>query len=204
MTGVAIYMEGGGDSTASKAAIRQGMGEFLHEIRDRVRERRLTWKLVACGSRNWAHDAFTHAVRTQSQAFNILLVDSEGPMNGTPREHLNARDGWHLGGDEEAFHVMVQSMETWIVADGNALRQYYRQGFLENALPAAEDLETVAKTDVVRALVHATRGTQKGAYRKIDHASEILARVDPAQVMRRCGHCRRLFDLVTGRLQGAR
>lgn len=202
MTGVAIYMEGGGDSTASKAAIRQGMGEFLRAIRDRVRERRLTWKLVACGSRNSAHDAFTHAVRTQPRAFNILLVDSEGPINGTPREHLNAREGWHLSGDEEVFHVMVQSMETWIVADVSVLRQYYRQGFLENALPAADDLETVAKTDVVRALAHATRGTQKGTYRKIYHASKILARADPAQVMRRCGHCRRLFELVLARLQG--
>jgi hypothetical protein len=202
--GVAIYMEGGGDSTASKAAIRQGMGEFLSAIRDRAREHRLTWKLVACGSRNSARDAFTHAVQIQPEAFNILLVDAEGPMNGPPREHLNARDGWHLSGDEEAFHVMVQSMETWIVADVNALRQYYRQGFLGNALPAAEDLESVAKTDVARALAHATRGTQKGTYRKIGHASEILARVDPGQVMRRCGHCRRLFDLVTARLQGAR
>jgi len=202
MTGVAIYMEGGGDSTASKAAIRQGMGEFLRGIRDRVRERRLTWKLVACGSRTSAHAAYTHAVQTQPQAFNILLVDSEGPMKGTPRDHLKARDGWNLDGDEDAYHLMVQSMEAWIVADANALRRYYRQGFLENALPAAEDLETVAKTDVMRALAHATRGTQKGAYRKIDHASEILARVDPTQVMRRCGHCRRLFELVAVRLQG--
>ncbi len=79
MTGIAVYMEGGGDSTDSKATIRRGMAEFLREIRDRARSKKCHWRVVACGSRNAAQDAFKHAVAQNLATFNVLLVDSEGP-----------------------------------------------------------------------------------------------------------------------------
>ena len=201
MTGIAIYLEGGGHLTSSKAALRQGMNEFLGPIRDQARRRRLTWNVVPCGSREGARDAFVHAVRTEPEIFNVLLVDSEEPPQGTACEHLRAHDGWTLDSDPEALHLMVQSMETWIVADLDALRGYYRQGFLPNALPAHRDLETVSKADIMRALEHATRRTQKGAYLKIRHARDLLSTLDPALVMDRCRHCRRLFEILTARIE---
>jgi len=80
--------------------------------------------------------------------------------------------------------------------------RYHGQGFRPNALPRAADLETVAKTDFAHALEHATRATQKGPYHKIHHASALLERIDPATVTQRCRHCRRLFEILTGWLQG--
>jgi hypothetical protein len=196
-------MEGGGDSTDSKAAIRRGMGEFLREIRDRARSRKRHWKVVACGGRNAARAAFEHAVKEKPHTLNVLLVDSEEAVTGTPRVHLNTRPGWNLLGADDAFHLMAQTMETWIVADADTLKRYYGQGFLEGALLGSIDLESVAKADIARMLEHATRGTQKLAYHKIHHASELLARIDPAKVQQRCRHCRRLFDVLTSRLETA-
>ena len=112
-----------------------------------------------------------------------------------PREYLAGRDDWDMTGtDANSVHLMVQTMETWIVADADALARYYGQHFNARALPGAANLERVAKRDVEDALRRATERTQKGRYHKIRHASELLQRMDAETVKTRCHHCRRLFD----------
>lgn len=198
MRGLAIYLEGGGDSTEQKAKIRQGMGEFLSALRDRARTRRFRWKVISCGGRNAARDAFTHALETEPETYCVLLVDSEDQVDSTPIQHLRTRDGWTLPGtDGDQIHLMVRAMESWIVADPDALAAYYGQRFRPNALPAALDLESVPKVDVAHALEQATRDTQKGRYQKIRHGADLLARINPVRVEARCGHCRRLRDRLT-------
>lgn len=196
--GIAIYMEGGGDSAAGKASLRQGMSEFLRELREAARKKRFQWKVVACGSRNDAFDAFQNAVRTATDTFNVLLVDSEGAVSSEPRAYLQQRDGWACGDLEaEQFQLMAQTMETWIVADPEALLGYYGQGFNTNALPRAQDLETLDKASIASALASATRNTRtKREYHKIAHASALLALIDGQKVRKRCKHCERLFVLL--------
>ena len=111
------------------------------------------------------------------------------------RRHLQARDKWNLSfTPEETVHLMVQIMETWIVADLAALSQYYGQGFRANKLPKATNLETVPKPTVERSLGEATKDTQKGRYHKIRHASDLLKLIDVESVKAQCDHCQRLFD----------
>ena len=197
MSAIAIYLEGGGQKKDSKADLRTGMGEFLKSVRDNARAAGCHWKVVPCGSRNDAFGAFSHATQTDSEAINILLVDSEEPLIGGPAAHLTARDGWDLSGvDPDRVHVMACVMETWIVADPEGLAGYYRQGFNRKSLPAAIDLETVRKTDVNKALTGATRATQKGEYHKTRHAPDLLERIDPVKVRTRCQHCDRLFGFL--------
>ena len=130
-------------------------------------------------------------------AVNVLLVDAEGPVNQSPRRHLRDRDGWNLSFTrEDTVHLMVQTMETWIVADQAALKSYYGQGFRVNRLPRATNLETVPKTTVESSLGEATKSTQKGRYHKIRHASDLLKRIDVESVKARCAHCQRLFDEI--------
>ena len=113
----------------------------------------------------------------------VLLVDAERPVQAQPRAHLYARDRWDLADvDDRAVHLMVQTMEAWIVADADALSSYYGQRFNERALPRAADLERVGKQDLENSLQRATAGTQKGRYRKIAHASDLLKRIDPDTV----------------------
>ena len=125
MEGVAIYMEGGGDGPNGKAALRIGMDALLSPLKEVARRDRLRWKLVVCGGRDAAFKRFRNAANG-GETIVALLVDSEGPVSTAPTLHLAQRDGWHLQfADGDAIHLMVQVMETWIVADVDALSGYY-------------------------------------------------------------------------------
>ena len=198
MSAVAIYMEGGGNGKGSKAALRRGMDSFLGALKNAAREKGWRWKLVCCGGRDETFRAFGNARSTGGDALTVLLVDSEGPVKARPRAHLAAQDGWDMCGvDDGDVHLMAQVMETWLVADGDALTAYYGQDFRANALPARRNLEEEDKTAITAALDEATRRTQKGRYHKIQHAAELLAHhIEPAKVRARCHHCARLFDML--------
>ena len=195
---VAIYMEGGGRSPGSRAKLRQGMEVFLTEIRRACRARAWHWRLVCCGGRGEAYKGFRNACANGDAGIVVLLVDSEEPVRAaSPSDHLTARDGWDLDGvDDDVVHLMVQTMEAWIVADPEALGAYYKQGFLEDALPHHPNLEEVDKSDLAEALDRATQGSQEGKYHKIHHARELLQRIDPTLVRRRCHYCNRLFETL--------
>ena len=194
MTGIAIYMEGGGDRTGTRAQLRRGMETFLRSLKQAARRKALHWKLVPCGSRDAAFSRFRNAVATEPQAVNMLLVDAEGPVANAPREHLRARDGWDLSGAVESrLHLMVQTMETWIVADPDVLRSYYGADFKSAKLPSRANLEDEPKKELQRRLKEATKDTQKRAYHKIKHAKDLLRLIDPDVVRERCPHCERLF-----------
>ena len=197
-------MEGGGEGNATKAALRQGMDTFLQPLKEVARDKMLRWKLVCCGPRNEAFQRFQNAVSSRDDAVNVLLVDAEGRVHHqAARDHLLDRDEWELSfAHEDTIHLMVQTMEAWIVADPAALKGYYGQGFRANKLPRATNLETVPKPTVKRSLDEATKDTQKGRYHKIRHASDLLKRIDAEKVKARCCHCQRLFDEI-GRILDA-
>ena len=197
---VAIYMEGGGNGRDTKDALRRGMNAMLEQLKQAAREKAMRWKLVCCGPRDEALHRFRDALRNGDDTVVVLLVDAEGPVEREPRGHLHSHDGWDLDlAEDDAVHLMVQTMETWIVADPETLREYYGQGFNAGALPRRPNLEEVSKADVERSLERATAGTQKGRYHKIRHASDLLQRIDPETVKARCNHCERLF-IDVGRL----
>ena len=196
MSGITIYLEGGGKGKESKAALRRGMDAFLDPIKQRARTKRWRWKLVPWGSRQQTFERFRDAVtRTQPDELVVLLVDAEEAVgNNTPRAHLKTRDNWDLAfAADDMVHLMVQVMETWIVADPDTLAKWYGSDFRKNELPRTANLETISKASIMRALNQATRSTQKGAYHKIRHASDILQRIDQQQVRERCPACDRLF-----------
>ena len=56
---------------------------------------------------------------------------------------------------------MAQCMEAWLVADPEALAEFYDQGFNANALPKRINLEEEPKAQIYVALENATRQTQK-------------------------------------------
>ena len=196
-------MEGGGDTAATKAALRQGMDGFLRDLKTLAREKSLRWKLVCCGGRDQAFKRFSNARINSEASIVVLLVDAEGPVTAEPRDHLATRDDWRLAdASNKHIHLMVQTMEAWIVADHATLQSYYGQGFNTNLLPKANNLETVAKTRVADALERATRATQKGSYHKIRHASDLLVRIDPKTVGQRCPNCLRLFTVLGKEIEG--
>ncbi len=198
---IRIYVEGGGDQRFGKAAVQEGFGKFLLPLKEMARERHIRWHVVACGSRQSAFDDFGIAVRQHRDAFNVLLVDAEGPITRSPWEHLQDRDNWSIQGiHNDHCHLMVQIMEAWIVADKETLKRFYGQGFNANRIPGQKDVESIAKANLERALIQATRNTQKGEYHKIRHGPKILALVDVNKVRNRARHCDRMFTTLSDKI----
>ena len=199
MTGITIFMEGGGAGALGRAAIRRGMSDFLASTRSAAQRKKIPWKLVPCGSRGNAFRRFREALEhARGSMATVLLVDAEAIVTTVdPRVHLQNQDGWDLtGAPVEAVHLMVQVMETWIVADPTALARYYGQGFAKGKLPRRANLEDEPKERVLHALKEATRRTTKRDYHKVEHASVLLGRIDPLWVQERCPHCKRLFEAL--------
>lgn len=204
MREIAIYVEGGGDTAQQKAELRVGFDELLRHQKQAARNKRLGWKLVPTGSRNNAYQSFMAAVqRSNSSTVCVLLVDSEAGLaaetkgmadvNAQVRKvHLTKRDGWDLSeAAPQQIHLMVQCMETWIVADPGALGTFYGKGFHARSLPIRENLEEEPKSEVYDKLAKATKNTSKGEYSaanhsKIKHASKLLACIDAKKVAVRC------------------
>jgi uncharacterized protein DUF4276 len=197
-----VYMEGGGqtgepNTADAKAAVRQGMGEFLGDLRDRARKKRWHWKIVACGDRTSTKNAFLNARAQEPDTVAILLVDAETAVASLPRAHLKGRDNWDLADlPEEHVHLMAQVMETWFVADPENVKRYYGKDFNEGALPKHAQVESVSKSAIATGLEKATQNTKKGRYHKIKHGSDLLGLISPDTVKPKCPHCKRLFDSV--------
>ena len=88
---------------------------------------------------------------------------------------------------------MVQTVESWLIADPEMLAEYYGKDFRENALPKRKDVEAVDKDKVLASLKRATERTSKGKYHKTQHTPDLLERIRPEVVRQRAKHCDRLF-----------
>lgn len=189
---IVIYLEGGG-SKEMRGQLRLAMRRFL---RGAFAGSRASVRIEVCGPRSEAFKQF-RAARSAGKAARFLLIDSEGPVDwdqDTAVRFLARQDKWDLGfAEDDRVHLMVQFMETWIVADPNALAGYFGRGFREKSLPSATDLESVSKSVVFRALAAATAQTGKANYRKGRDSAELIRRVDPVLARARCRGCERLF-----------
>ena len=176
---IKIYVEGGGDTKALRSKCREGFRKLLEKASFKGRMP----AIVACGARRDAYDDFrTAAANATPGQYPILLVDSEGPVSQPPWQHLKAQDGWEQvdGTDPQQAQLMVQCMETWIVADREALRRHFGQCFRESSLRDNPDPQTIAKDDVQSDLASATRDCARNRqYAKGRRSFELLGRLDP-------------------------
>lgn len=197
---VRIYIEGGGESKDTKALLRQGFSSFFKELVQVAQSKKIKWNITLCGSRNNAFRDFKNALVTHADAFVILLVDSEAPVTQSPWEHLKSRDNWDApsGIDDTHCYLMVQAMEAWFMADIDTLKNFYGQGFKENAIPKKSNVETIEKDLLERSLEAATRDTKsKGEYQKIQHAFKLLEMLDVDKVRKASSECDRIFTTLT-------
>jgi hypothetical protein len=216
MKGIAIFVEGGGDSNDQKAELRRGLDALLDKLKCQARLKRLGWKLVPCGGRDSTKDAFLNEIdRGSKDTLCVLLVDSEegvphpisdASQNAQSRkDHLIRRDKWQdlLTIPQEQIHLMVQCMEAWIVADSEALAKFYQKNFHPKKLPARQNLEEEPKADLTAKLIAATRDTQKGDYHKTKHAPKLLALLSAEKISARCVHFNILCDWLAAKIDAA-
>ena len=98
---------------------------------------------------------------------------------------------------DDNAHMMVQCMETWFLADQEALGRFFGDGFNRGALAHRVSIEEVPKAEIERSLIAATRQCKtKGTYHKGRHSFEILALVNPVRVMGASLYARRFIDTL--------
>ena len=195
MVSIKLYVEGGSDSKTLRTACREGFGTFIEKAGLSGRMPRI----VACGGRDKAYDKFKIAHANQD-GISLLLVDAERPVDQAGAwEHLQgAPDEWPrpVGATDDQCHLMVQIMESWFLADRDALQEFYGQGYRGNALPQNPQIERVAKDDVLNGLDRAARDTSKREYKKVPHSFEILAKLDPEKVQNASPHAKRFVEAL--------
>ena len=179
-----VYVEGGGDSSALHSRCREGFRKLLEKAG--FLGKMPTVK--SCGSRRAAYDGFCADLMgkgVEPSEFPVLLVDSEAPVESLAWEHLRSRDGWvkPTGAQDDHAHLMVQCMETWILADHKAVKDFFGQGFREGSLPPLNDLEQRSKGAVQESLVNASRDCgPRRKYEKGKRSFELLAQLDPGKL----------------------
>src|ERR1700691_645365 len=158
---IRIYFEG-------DKLLRPGFGEFFRELKETAHKQRCGFRLISAKSGEQAKRDLEIALKTNPDAWSILLIDSEGPL---PRNSARSR--------ADRVFWMVEMMEAWFHADAEALAGFYRKDFRMDALKANRNVELIPKKDLVKGLKAATKNTTKGDYNKTTHALKLLARIDP-------------------------
>jgi len=196
---IRLYVEGAAQGSEA-ARLRAGFRVFLDSLYQLAQQNGFKFHPpITCGSGDEAYNDFTDAIQGHKNAVLLLLVDAERAVaeNVGPWTHLKCDS---LGLDDSHCHLMAQTMEAWLVADKDALADFYKKDFNRNALPQNPHVEEIPKNDLFDGLRNATVKTQKGRYHKTQHAPEILKRLNVAKVRQAAPHCNRLFQTLTEKM----
>lgn len=189
---IRIYYEG-------DVLLKSGFDAFFRELRRLASEKGCDLRLIAAGSGSAARRDFGKALRTHRGAWNILLIDSEGPLGKNPSASLCQAEGWKKTHSDSIFW-MVEMMEAWFHADKDALARFYGPSFKKAALKANSDVEQIPKKDLERGLHRATKNCLNGGYYANKATHGRLALINPALVRKSASNCRRLFEAIMARL----
>ncbi len=179
---VILLVEGGGDTSATKIECRKAFRILLEKLG-------LTGiRIEACGSRNSTFKDFKTELRTaDAKTMVCMLVDSEDPVElPSVWGHLKARDGWvqPSGTTENQVQFMTTCMETWLMADPEALKSFFGIGFKAAKLLPVTDLESRPRDKVQDALADATKDCGRDRmYKKGKRSFRLLAQVNPSALL---------------------
>ena len=197
MVSIKIYIEGGGEGKDLDSRFREAWSKFFKAA---GLEGQMPRPVRGKGRAN-TYDLFCTAMANRKQdEWPLLLVDSEAALeqDHTAWQHLKSRDNWDKPGDADDQHayLMVQVMETWLLADKEAMRAYFGNKFKSDKIPAWPDLETVPKATVFDALDKATADCGEKCYAKGKVSFEVLGAINPQKVKDRCPHAKKLLDFL--------
>ena len=191
-----LFVEGGGDNSNTRSACTQGFAKLIGKVAKNKP------RVVACGARRDAFDKFRAELQRGGDA--LLLVDSESPVSlqhiDRPWAHLSAQkeDEWTKpnGATDDSVHLMAQCMESWLVADREALEMHFGQGFKAAKLPRNPQVEEIGKDDIMSGLKSATKESGRGEYHKTRDGFALIGIIDPVRVGQRAPHAKRFFDAL--------
>jgi hypothetical protein len=186
---IRIYFEG-------DKVLKPGFEHFFSGLRKAARPYLSSVDLIAAGS---GVKDYAKGCRSNPDALNILLKDSEEPLPSDPAT-LCTKLGIDESRSEQVFW-MVEQMESWFLADPEALEEYY--GLSPGTIRATQNVEAIPRAEVKQRLKQATKSTTKGEYDKVRHAPHLLKKLDPAKVQKRAPNCRKLFVAILDELKNS-
>lgn len=201
---VTIFAEGGNDS-ASITNLRKAFGIFFGKLMpDKDKP-----TVLPCKGRSVTFSQFCKAIKHPKEGHHFfLLVDSEAPIeeNTTTWEHLRNRPGdeWERpdeSKDDQVF-LMVQCMESWFLADRDAVESWYDDhNFNAAKLPplVSGSIEPISKDRIAEGLKAATKDTQKSAYHKTRHGPSLLENIEPKKVVTASVHAAKMESALRAR-----
>lgn len=204
---IKLYVEGGGKGSHKRATIKlqQGFDAFFRELKDAAREKKISFKIIPSSDTQTTYEDFMLSVRNSPQSLNLLLVDSDDVVaeNENARAFLQKKHKkWNLQTVKDAqCHLMVQIMESWFIADVDALKEFYGQRLKVSAIPKNKNVEAIEKERVENSLKAATVKTNKEKYHKINHGAKILELISSQKVRAAAPHCERLFETIILEIQ---
>jgi Domain of unknown function (DUF4276) len=177
VTQLRVYYEG-------DKGLKPGFHKFLKEIVEVARSQRCKFQPVEANGT--PVQDFRDALKTHPDAWNVLLLDSEDPAEAQLRKKSLE------GCDPDSVFWMVQIMESWFLADVDALRAFYKRRFNENALGWNTKVEEIPKVDVLERL----KRVSGGEYHKVDHGVKLLELTNTAKVRRDAPNRDRMFRII--------
>jgi len=180
VTKLRIYFEG-------DDGLRSGFRQFLSEIAAVTRSKRCHFDLIATDGT--PVEDFRDALKTHGDAWNVLLLDRED------QQEFQLRKKSLEGCDSESIFWMVQIMESWFLADLDALKAVFK-GLNEAAVRGNPNVEEIPKADVLERMDKAANGE----YHKVKHGVKLLGLIAPEKVRKAAPTCDRMFRLILARL----
>ncbi|MDX2043855.1 MAG: DUF4276 family protein [Acidobacteriota bacterium] len=207
MVKVTIYVEGGGNSKELQTRCREGFRKLIEKTKVARNP-----AIVACGSREQTFKRFKTAASVADGELPLLLVDSEDPVKVTDENpdsteawnHLKARDKWErpAGVANDQAQLMTTCMETWIMADQQALSVFFSQHLKTSALLPEQNLEARTRDEVQDKLVWATRDCGKDrSYAKGKRSFKALEHLNPETLKKHLPHFRRFISTLERHLK---
>ena len=164
---IVVYIEGeGGGGTTGKrhyldGEFRKAWKEFLQPLADRARQRGI-WKFRCIPGRGGSATGkqFANPLPEDAGALRILLIDSEGPVNNVATPWAVVKQKRPDWASDKDCYLMVQCLESWLLADVETLREYYNSRgkacFRENKIKAWQELEKIPRKTLQDSLEAAT------------------------------------------------
>ena len=177
VTKLRVYFEG-------DDRLRPGFRQFLSEIAEVARSKRCYFDLIA--TEGTPVQDFQTALKSHPNAWNVLLLDREDPQEFERRK--KALEGC----DPNSIFWMLQIMESWFLADVDALKALFG-GSLPKGNP---NVEEIPKADVLERLKKAANGE----FHKVKHGTTLLELIDPAKVRKAARNCDRMFSVMLAKL----
>jgi|KBSSwiStaDraftv2_1062776.scaffolds.fasta_scaffold46951_5 hypothetical protein len=195
---VRVYIEGGAKGKTADSDFRRGWKKFLSEIHEFARQHGYrSLEVVRGKARGNAFHLFVKHKAVWPNDLVVLLADSETavPNNASVWKIVADQDKWQkpAWATDRHLYLMVHFVETWLLTDQDALKQFFKERLNLNVLPTS-NLENRSKTEIEKALKQATKDTKKGPYTH-GQAHEIIELVNPDNV-KTLRHGNRLFTTL--------